>query len=152
VSIVSKVRRPTPPGAFDRAIGQLAAQVAAEIGDGVMLLPPLPRAAPPHGWTTFRPWAMGSMVPANLFGWPATQIPMGIGREGLPLGVQAMAPMDQDHRSIAIALELERAFGGWVPPEQADARRPVVGPGERHRVRDRVRAARARTRRAERSA
>ncbi|MBJ7473309.1 MAG: hypothetical protein JHD16_18520, partial [Solirubrobacteraceae bacterium] len=80
-------------------------------------LPPLPRAAPPHGWTTLRPWAMQTMVPANLFGFPSTQIPLGFGKEGLPLGVQVMAPMDQDHRSIAIAIELEQAFGGWVAPE-----------------------------------
>ncbi|MBO9533085.1 MAG: amidase [Solirubrobacteraceae bacterium] len=151
VELVSKVRRPAAPGAYSRAIDGLADQVAAEIGDGVMLLPPMPRPAPPHGWTTLRPWAMGSMVPANLFGWPATQIPMGVGREGLPLGVQAMAPMDQDHRTIAVALELERAFGGWVPPEQADALRPVVGPGERHRVRDRVRTAALRSRRTARN-
>ncbi len=146
VSLVGRLRKPTPADAFTRAIDRLSRQVADEIGDGVMLLPPMPRPAPPHGWTTFRPWAMGTMVPANLFGWPATQIPMGIGEEGLPLGVMAMAPMDQDHRTIAVALELERAFGGWVPPEQAPAAAPVVRPGERRKVRARVREAAERAR------
>ncbi len=146
VSLVGRLRKPTPAEAFTRAIDNLSRQVADEIGDGVMLLPPMPRPAPPHGWTTFRPWAMGTMVPANLFGWPATQIPMGIGAEGLPLGVMAMAPMDQDHRTIAVALELERAFGGWVPPERAEAAEPVVRPSERRKVRARVREAAARAR------
>lgn len=146
VSLVGRIRRPTPPEAFTRAISRLAVELTGQIGDGVMLLPPMPRPAPPHGWTTFRPWAMGTMVPANLFGWPATQIPMGIGREGLPIGVQAMAPMDQDHRTIAVALELERAFGGWVPPERAEAALPVVRPLERRRVRERVREAAGRAR------
>lgn len=151
VSLVGRVRRPTSADKFVRAIDNLSREVADEIGDGVMLLPPMPRPAPPHGWTTFRPWAMGTMVPANLFGWPATQIPLGIGREGLPLGVQAMAPMDQDHRTIAIAIELERAYGGWVPPEQASAAAsPVVRPGERQRVRARVRDAASRARAARR--
>ena len=36
---------------------------------------------------------------------------------GLPLGVQVGAARGQDHLSIAVALELERAFGGWVPPD-----------------------------------
>jgi fatty acid amide hydrolase 2 len=150
VSLAGKIRRPLPPATFTRAIDRLSAEVAEQIGDGVMLLPPMPRPAPPHGWTTFRPWAMGTMVPANLFGWPATQIPMGIGEEGLPLGVQAMAPMDQDHRTIAVALELERAFGGWVPPERAEAVAPVVRPSERVRVRARVREAAGRARAARR--
>jgi fatty acid amide hydrolase 2 len=152
VSLAGRIRRPTPAEAFTRAIDGIATELAELIGDGVMLLPPMPRPAPPHGWTTFRPWAMGTMVPANLLGWPTTQIPMGIGEEGLPLGVQAMAPMDQDHRTIAVALELERAFGGWVPPEQAHAASPVVRPHERRKVRARVReaAARARTTRAAR--
>jgi len=30
--------------------------------------------------------------------------------------VQAVAGRDRDHVSIAVALELERVFGGWVPP------------------------------------
>ncbi len=121
---------------LERAANKLAAKMAEQIGDGVMLLPPLPRVAPRHGWTTLRPWAMQTMVPANLFGWPATQVPLGIGEEGLPLGVQVMATMDQDHRSIAVAMELERAFGGWVPPEYAPG-----APAPAARARPQLRAA-----------
>ena len=124
MSLAQLVGRLRPAGAahkLEAYASKLAAQFSEQIGDGVMLLPPMPRAAPPHGWTTLRPWAMQTMVPANLFGFPSTQIPLGFGQEGLPLGVQVMAPMDQDHRSIAVALELERAFGGWVAPEHAPA-------------------------------
>ena len=42
---------------------------------------------------------------------------------GVPLGVQVAAGMDRDHVSIAVALELERTFGGWVAP--TSARGPV---------------------------
>jgi fatty acid amide hydrolase 2 len=52
----------------------------------------------------------------NLMGLPATAIPLGLNPDGLPLGVQAVAGRDRDHVSIAVALELERVFGGWVPP------------------------------------
>jgi fatty acid amide hydrolase 2 len=37
----------------------------------------------------------------------------------LPLGVQVAAAAGRDHVSIAVALELERVFGGWVPPAGA---------------------------------
>jgi fatty acid amide hydrolase 2 len=52
----------------------------------------------------------------NLAGVPVTEVPLGVSRRGLPLGVQVAAGMDRDHVSIAIALELERVFGGWIPP------------------------------------
>jgi fatty acid amide hydrolase 2 len=52
----------------------------------------------------------------NLVGLPATEVPLGLGERGLPLGVQVGAGRDRDHVSIAVAIELERAFGGWVPP------------------------------------
>ncbi len=45
VSLVGRLRKPTPADAFTRAIDRLSRQVADEIGDGVMLLPPMPRPA-----------------------------------------------------------------------------------------------------------
>jgi fatty acid amide hydrolase 2 len=56
----------------------------------------------------------------NLAGVPVTEVPLGLSVRGLPLGVQVAAGMDRDHASIAVALELERAFGGWVPPRFSD--------------------------------
>ena len=53
----------------------------------------------------------------NLLGLPATQVPLGLNAAGLPLGVQVVGGMDRDHVTIAVALELERVFGGWVPPD-----------------------------------
>ena len=52
----------------------------------------------------------------NLAGVPVTEVPLGLSDSGLPLGVQVAAGLDRDHVSIAVALELERVFGGWVPP------------------------------------
>lgn len=54
----------------------------------------------------------------NLLGLPATAIPLGIGpKEGLPIGVQVIANHKQDRLCLAVASELERAFGGWVAPK-----------------------------------
>jgi fatty acid amide hydrolase 2 len=47
---------------------------------------------------------------------PVTEVPLGLNRNGLPLGVQVVAGVNRDHIAIAAALELERALGGWVPP------------------------------------
>ncbi len=93
-----------------------AREVAETIGDGVLLHPPYPNVAPRHGRTVGRLWWIHPMAVFNLAAVPVTQVPLGLGREGLPLGVQVAAAPGRDHVSIAVALELERVFGGWVPP------------------------------------
>ena len=52
----------------------------------------------------------------NVMQLPATQVPLGLGTEGLPLGVQVVAGRGRDHVSVAVAQHLERELGGWVPP------------------------------------
>ncbi|XP_067206035.1 fatty-acid amide hydrolase 2-like [Linepithema humile] len=52
----------------------------------------------------------------NVLGFPAVQVPMGLNRDGLPIGVQVIAAPYQDRFCLAVAKELESAFGGWVPP------------------------------------
>jgi fatty acid amide hydrolase 2 len=96
-----------------------AREVCETIGDGVMLHPPYPNVAPRHGRTVGRLWWIHPMAVFNLASVPVTQVPLGLGRERLPLGVQVAAGPDRDHVSIAVALELERVFGGWVPPPGA---------------------------------
>jgi fatty acid amide hydrolase 2 len=56
------------------------------------------------------------MIAFNLAGVPVTQVPLGLDRRGLPLGVQVAAGHARDDLAIAVALELEHVFGGWVPP------------------------------------
>jgi fatty acid amide hydrolase 2 len=95
---------------------RLTHELEEAIGDGVLLHPPFPRVAPRHGATIGRPWVLANAAVFNLSGMPVTQVPLGLGEKGLPLGVQVVARRDRDHVTIAVALELERAFGGWVPP------------------------------------
>lgn len=86
------------------------------IGDGVLLYPPFPRLAPKHRHTVGQPWLATNTAIFNLYGLPATQVPLGLGAQGLPLGVQVVAGPGRDHVGIAVALELERGCGGWVDP------------------------------------
>jgi len=95
---------------------ELAERVAETIGDGVLLHPPFARVAPRHHRTWGRPWMIAPTALFNLIGLPVTEVPMGLNEDGIPLGVQVAAGLDRDHVAIAVAVELERAFGGWVPP------------------------------------
>ena len=93
-----------------------AREVVDTIGDGVLLHPTHPRVAPKHGQTIGKPWLLTTTAVFNLAGVPVAQIPLGLNGRGLPLGVQAAVGPGRDHVAVAVALELERALGGWVPP------------------------------------
>ncbi len=94
----------------------LTDELTETIGDGVLLHPAHPRVAPRHGATVGRPWLMTPAAIFNLAGVPVTEVPLGLSERGLPLGVQVAAACGRDHVSLRVALELERAFGGWVAP------------------------------------
>jgi len=47
---------------------------------------------------------------------PATSVPAGMSREGLPIGVQIIGPQFHDQRCLAVARLLELAHGGFVAP------------------------------------
>jgi fatty acid amide hydrolase 2 len=93
-----------------------ARELTDAIGDGVLLHPTHPRVAPRHGQTIGKPWLLTTTAVFNLAGLPVAQIPLGLNARGLPLGVQAAAGPGSDHVAVAVAIELERALGGWVPP------------------------------------
>ncbi|XP_051284416.1 fatty-acid amide hydrolase 2-B [Dicentrarchus labrax] len=84
--------------------------------DGVFLYPSHPRVAPKHHHTLFRPTDFAYTAIINTLGLPATQCPLGLGKEGLPLGVQVVAGKLQDHLTLEVALYLEKTFGGWRDP------------------------------------
>jgi fatty acid amide hydrolase 2 len=95
---------------------ELQARLEELIGDGVMLYPSYPSVAPRHGSPLLTPWRWTYTAIVNVMELPATQVPLGLDADGLPLGVQVVGRRGNDHVTIAVALELERAFGGWVPP------------------------------------
>ena len=52
----------------------------------------------------------------NVAGTPAAVVRCGTADNGLPLGVQVVAPHGLDRRALAICQLLEEQFGGWQPP------------------------------------
>jgi len=84
--------------------------------DAIFVYPTLPSPAPRHHHPFFRPSDFSYCGIFNVLGVPVTQVPMGLGSKGLPLGVQIVGGMYSDHLTIKVAEELESAFGGWIPP------------------------------------
>jgi fatty acid amide hydrolase 2 len=108
------------PGLAKKALAagrRLKAELDAKLGArGILLFPSYPTTAPRHYRAMVPPFNWQYTAIFNVLEYPVTQVPLGIGPEGLPLGVQVASSPGNDHLTIAIARELERRFGGWVFP------------------------------------
>lgn len=95
----------------------------------VVLCPAMPTAAFPHDERPMGERVLsidGTQVPyvtqslwgtlATVPGLPATAAPLGLTREGLPIGLQIIGPWLEDLTPLAFAEALERAFGGFRAP------------------------------------
>jgi fatty acid amide hydrolase 2 len=59
------------------------------LGDnGVLLFPNHPNDAPFHYASFFRPYNFAYWAIFNVLKFPVTQVPMGLSKKGLPLGIQ----------------------------------------------------------------
>ena len=87
----------------------------------VLLTPTTPTAAFPLGQqqdpvTVYRNDVFA--VPASLAGLPAISVPAGVNGEGLPLGLQLIAPPMEEARLVAAASALEAGAGfSHLPPD-----------------------------------
>ena len=84
--------------------------------DGVLIYPSHSTPAPYHGQPIVKTFNFAYTAIFNILGNPVTQVPLGLGSAGLPVGLQVVAGLHMDHLAIAVAKEAERMFGGWVPP------------------------------------
>jgi amidase len=64
------------------------------------------------------------VLPINLLGLPAVALPVGVGEDGLPLGVQVIGPRFREDACLAAAAAIEAALGTVAPiePRGASAR------------------------------
>ena len=96
---------------------ELQAELEREVGDeGVMLYPSHAWPAPLHNVPLVIPFLFVYTAVLNILEFPVTQVPLGLDAKGVPLGVQVGATRGNDHLTMAVALELEKGFGGWVRP------------------------------------
>lgn len=98
---------------------ELLKEVEKMLGtNGVLIYPTHPTPAPYHNEPITKAMNFSYAGIFNVLGLPATAIPMGLGREGLPIGIQVIAGLNQDRLCLAVACELEKQFGGWVPQKK----------------------------------
>ncbi|HEX2770868.1 MAG TPA: Asp-tRNA(Asn)/Glu-tRNA(Gln) amidotransferase subunit GatA [Micromonosporaceae bacterium] len=86
----------------------------------VLISPTTPFVAFPFGSRTGDPYQMYLAdlftIPTNLYGGPGISVPCGLS-EGLPVGLQVMAPTMADDRMYRVAAALESAIGTFTPPD-----------------------------------
>ncbi|XP_054723061.1 LOW QUALITY PROTEIN: fatty-acid amide hydrolase 2-like [Uloborus diversus] len=84
--------------------------------NGIFVYPTGPDYAPYHGQALLKPFNVSYTAIFNLLGLPVSQCPITLSSKGLPIGLQIVSGLYNDHITIAVAEELEKAFGGWVSP------------------------------------
>ncbi|KAK9884495.1 hypothetical protein WA026_007336 [Henosepilachna vigintioctopunctata] len=84
--------------------------------DGVLICPTYSRVASKNSHVLCHFLGLTYLMPFNTIGFPSTQVPCGRNRDGLPIGLQVVAAPKQDRLCLAVAEELEKCFGGWLPP------------------------------------
>ncbi|KAJ8367241.1 hypothetical protein AAFF_G00323870 [Aldrovandia affinis] len=120
LALVEKTQSSQPSAFILQQKEELQTQLEELLGtDGVLLCPTHPHIAPKHHHPLFTPFDFSYTGIFNILGLPVTQCPVGLGREGLPLGLQLVAGKLQDHLTLATAHHLEKAFGGWREPGMA---------------------------------
>ncbi|KAL0821758.1 hypothetical protein ABMA28_005180 [Loxostege sticticalis] len=99
---------------------KLEKEFAEMLGDdGVFLYPTHPTPALYHNEPLMRPFNFSYTGIINCLGLPATSVPLGLGREGLPIGIQVVSNLNNDRLCFAVAEELEKGFGGWIEPQKS---------------------------------
>jgi len=120
LSILEKLMGALPQGDLSGYVEdgrQLRQEIEEKLQDhGLLIMPTHPRPAPRHNAPLLRPLDWIYTAVFNAMQLPVTAVPMGLGGEGLPLGVQLAGSRFMDHVTIAGAMALEQATGGWVPP------------------------------------
>jgi fatty acid amide hydrolase 2 len=84
--------------------------------NNLILMPVHPRVAPRHQLPYLRPFDFCMTGFLNPYGIPATSVPAGLNKKGLPMAVQIVAGFGQDHINFAAAEALTQVFGGFKKP------------------------------------
>ncbi|XP_059612344.1 fatty-acid amide hydrolase 2-A isoform X2 [Phlebotomus argentipes] len=105
---------------FEGIAKELKSQLVHLLGtNGVFIYPSFPTSAHQHYRIFHKLLDTSYMMVFNTLGLPVTNVMVGMDKDNLPIGVQIVASPQQDHLCLAVARELESAFGGWRKPPQA---------------------------------
>ncbi|XP_058815862.1 fatty-acid amide hydrolase 2 [Topomyia yanbarensis] len=119
-SIYSLIDSVMPPEKADK-IKEITRQCDQELtdllgDDGILFYHSTTHSAPYHYSAFVNVYNFSYWCLFNVLHVPATQVPLGLDPDGLPLGIQIVATRNRDRHCLAVAEELERAFSGHIPP------------------------------------
>lgn len=117
---------PAPPAAqrlatIERWDAFRAALLSWSADWDLVVSPPNAHAALRHGESDARMPAFSYTTTWNLAGWPGVVVRAGTTPEGLPVGVQILAPPWREEVALAAAARVEAVLGGFAAP-------PLAGP------------------------
>ncbi len=94
------------------SIDDTMADIDILVGPTVPITPPrLEEIATPDSYRAHNLPALRNTQTANLLQLSAVTIPVGLDTAGMPVGMQIMAPLNEDERALAVALSFERTLG-----------------------------------------
>jgi amidase len=113
--------KPMPVGEFTALLERVDRARAAMLPFldrfDLIVSPPNVELAVPHGTNRDRLYAgLSYTVVYNVAGWPAGVVRGGTSPEGLPVGVQVIAPPWREDLVLAALSHLESTLGGWKAP------------------------------------
>ncbi|XP_023721734.1 fatty-acid amide hydrolase 2 [Cryptotermes secundus] len=88
--------------------------------NGVFLYPTFIDCANFHLESYYKMLNLSYTMIMNALELPVTNCHVGMNKQGLPIGIQVVAAPFQDRLSLAVAKEIEVAFGGWVEPPASE--------------------------------
>lgn len=91
------------------------ADVDVVVGPTVTITPPTVEAVSDgEGYRTNNMAALRNTRTGNMLALSAVTIPVALDKAGMPVGLQIMAPLDEDERALAVALAFELVLGDRV--------------------------------------
>lgn len=84
--------------------------------NAILIFPSFPTVAPFHHEPLFTSLNFAYTALWNTLPFPVVQCPMGLNKDGIPVGIQVVGGKNADRLLIAVAEEIEKGFGGWKPP------------------------------------
>lgn len=111
---------------FERLARDFKAELEGKLGEnGVLVMPTLPTVAHRHNYALLRAYEARFPCLLNVMQLPATHATVRLSKKHkLPYGLTISSRPYNDHLTIAMAEEIEAAFGGWTLPAGLTSARP----------------------------
>lgn len=116
-NLLKNILLPTDDEKLRVTLDDLKKEMEDKLGNnGILVFPSWPFPLEHHNVNLLRPVNAGYTSIWNVLQFPVLQVPIGLSKNGTPLGVQIISTTNQDRLCLIIGKILEKSFGGYVPP------------------------------------